>query len=116
MDGDGMGDAAHQRDEIGSGQIGTDHCGLAGPVEEFGAGRCQRLPELRGAWEGVGRCGGDQGQGGVGDLRVEGPRQEAFECAPGIRIGQCLFAVGGQGFQAGVATVSSSASGVAKCR
>lgn len=117
MDVDGVGDAAHERDEVGGGQVTSNRPGVARPVEECGADRLKRLFEFRGARQGVGGCGGDRSQGRVRDLRFEGAQQEGFERAPGIGVGQRLRRPwAARASRQGVATVSSSASGVAKWR
>ena len=101
MDVAGVGDAAHEWDEVAVGEVGADDAGGAGADEQFGAGGDELLFEFGGARQGVVGGGGDFDECGVADLGFDEPGEEVGEGVPGVVVAECVVAVAGECFEAG---------------
>lgn len=101
MDVGGVGDAAHEWDEVCVVEVGADGSGVACAGEQFGAVAEDLCFEFGGAWEHVLGAGGDFDECGVGDLAFDDLGEEVGERGPGVVVCQTLFAAAGECFEAG---------------
>ena len=97
----GVGDAAHEWDEVAVGEVGS-YCSVgAGAGEQFGAGGDDLLLELGGARQGVVGGGDDLGECGVADLCFDDAFEVLGEGVPGVVVLECFVAVVDECFEAG---------------
>lgn len=101
MDVGGVGDAAHEWDEVAVGEVGVDRSGGAGAGEQFGADGGDLAFQFGGAGQGVVGGGTDFGERGVADLGFDESGEVVGEGVPGVVVFEGFGAVGGEGFEAG---------------